>query len=170
MSRELLILRHGKSDWHANAGTDFERPLNKRGSKGAMRIGQWLHENALVPDRILSSPAQRARQTCLRACRGMGIPETRIEWHHDLYLADRDTLLDILSSCSNEWSRVMMVGHNPGLEDLVWYLGGDEVRVPDDSKVLPTATVAYLEMPDNWADLARGSCRFLSITRARGMK
>ena len=65
MPRELLILRHAKSAWDTNAPSDFERPLAKRGRRAAPRVGRWLEEQGLIPDHVVSSPAERAKQTVI---------------------------------------------------------------------------------------------------------
>ena len=85
MTRELLVLRHGKSDWTTDAPTDFERPLAPRGRKAAKRMGQWLRQNKLLPDHIVSSTAKRAKQTTLRACKFADIPESLIVWDPEIY-------------------------------------------------------------------------------------
>ena len=67
MTRELLILRHGKSDWEAGTD-DFHRPLKDRGKRGAQRVGVWLLQQGLLPDHVVSSPAERAIVTAEKAC------------------------------------------------------------------------------------------------------
>ena len=73
MSRELLVLRHAKSAWDTNAPSDFERPLAKRGRRAAPRVGRWLEEQGLIPDHVVSSPAERAKQTVIAVCQALGI-------------------------------------------------------------------------------------------------
>lgn len=167
MARVLLLLRHGKSDWDTNT-SDFDRPLKKRGKKGALCAGRWLTKRQLVPDLVISSPATRAFKTARIACKTMGLKRRRILTDDHVYLAQADDLVEVLRDCP-EKARIMLVGHNPGLEDLLLYLVGGNVAVPDDGKLLPTAAIAVLEMPDSWRGLGRGCARLLSLTRPAEM-
>ncbi len=167
MSRYLLVLRHAKSDWDTNAPSDFERPLAKRGERDAPRMGQWLKEQKLLPDHIVCSPALRARQTGEKACKAMGIKEKLINFDDRVYAATEGELLRVLADCPKKKKTVMLVGHNPGLEDLVVYLAGKGLEIPADGKLLPTAAVACLKMPENWKELKEGDGQFISITRPK---
>ncbi len=169
MSRQLLVLRHAKSAWDTDAETDFERPLAKRGKKDAPRMGKWLRDHELVPDHVVCSPAERAKQTAVAVCKPLGLDKKTIHWDEHIYLGTTEALLEVLGDCPPAADRVMIVGHNPGLEDMVEYLCG-VVDVPADGKLLPTATVAHLEMPDAWDTLAGGSARLMSITRPRSLE
>lgn len=168
MPRELLILRHAKSDWDTGASSDFERPLAKRGKKDAPRVGEWLYREGLVPDLVVSSPAERARQTALKVCKSMDYRKKKVVWDEGIYAGGLSDLLSVLSRCPVGANTVLLVGHNPGLEDLLSYLAGDEVEEPEDGKILPTATLARLEMPNDWAKLEAGCARLVGITRPRG--
>ena len=162
---ELLLLRHGKSDW--SAGTDdFHRPLKNRGKRGAQRIGAWLWQQDLVPDHIISSPATRARETAFKAAKSMGLGVANVQLDKRLYLPTTDELLDVLHGCPASAQRIMLVGHNPSLEDLLTQLASDAIAIPDDGKLLPTATVARLELDCEPAAIAGNCARLLSITRA----
>lgn len=169
MPRELLILRHAKSDWDSGAASDFERPLNRRGKQDAPRVGAWLYREGLVPDHVISSPAERARQTAVRVCKSMELNKKCIVWEPTIYEADVEELLRVLARCPAELATVLLVGHNPGLEDLVRYLGGDEVAVPSDGKLMPTAALARFEMPETWDSLQPGCAHLLSITRPKSL-
>jgi len=170
MSRELLILRHGKSDWSTDAPSDFERPLAARGRKAVKRMGRWLREQRLLPDHIVSSPARRAKQTTLRACKFAGIAKPPVSWDQSIYEAGVPDLLRVLAQCPQDSQRVMIVGHNPGFEDLVAYLGGEGTEIPPNGKLMPTAAVAHLHLPDQWDSLERGCAIDLSITRPRALE
>lgn len=167
MARELLLLRHGKSDWDTDT-SDFDRPLKKRGEKAAYCAGKWLQKQKLVPDLVISSPAARAIRTARITCKTMGLKRSRILTEDHVYLAQPQDLIDVLRDCP-EKARIMLVGHNPSLEDLMLYLTGGNVVMPDDGKLLPTATIAVLEMPDSWRDLGKGCARLLSLTRPAEM-
>jgi phosphohistidine phosphatase len=164
MTRELLILRHGKSDW--SAGTDdFQRPLRGRGKRAAQRMGAWLQQQQLMPDHIISSPAVRALMTARKLCKAMDQDSRNINIDERVYEATARNLLDVLAACPDSAQRVLLVGHNPGLEHLLVTLSGEAAPIPADGKLLPTATLARLAMPDDWRELLSGCARLISITR-----
>lgn len=164
MTRELLILRHGKSDW--SAGTDdFQRPLKDRGKRGAQRIGVWLAQQRLLPDYVVSSPAERALVTAEKTCKVMGLGVQQIHTERGVYEAGLQDLLAVLAACPGTAQRVLLVGHNPGLEQLLAYLVAGRVPHTDDGKLLPTATLARLAMPADWRALESGCADLLSLTR-----
>ena len=165
MKKELILMRHGKSDW-SQPVSDFNRPIKKRGLKEADRVGQWLNEQGLAPDLIISSPAQRARQTAVTVSEVMDYTEDNIFFCEPVYMADVSELLDAIAMAPDECQRLMVVGHNPGMEDLLFYLT-EEVYVPDDGKVMPTATIAVLETESSWSALEHSSCRLQIIARGR---
>ena len=113
MPRELLILRHAKSAWDTDAPSDFERPLAKRGRKAAPRVGRWLSEQGLAPDYVVSSPAERARQTVIAVCGELGIDANRIRWDRRIYGGWTQTLIEVLRESPAEALRVLIAGHNP---------------------------------------------------------
>ena len=165
MTRELLLLRHGKSDWSTGVD-DYHRPLKDRGKRGAQRIGVWLAQQKMVPDLIVTSSAERALVTAQKACKAMGNGDEGIQQDKRIYAADIDELLAVLGDCPDTAGRVRLVGHNPGLEELLVWLASEVVPVPEDGKLLPTATLARLKMPADWRALIAGCARLDSITRA----
>lgn len=169
MRRQLLILRHAKSDWATDASSDFDRPLAKRGRKAIKRIGHWLQEQDLIPDHIISSPAKRARQTLLRLCKLAEIPESLIVWEPEIYEASAETLLEVIASAPPERERVMLVGHNPGFDYLVRYLSDESLADWDAANLMPTAALAHLDLGCGWTELMRDCARVLSITRPRDL-
>jgi phosphohistidine phosphatase len=170
MSRELLILRHAKSDWDSSAASDFDRPLAKRGKKDAPRVGEWLYREGLIPQLIVSSPAQRARETASKVCKCLDLGKKDILWDGDVYEADLQALLDVLGRVPADVQMVLLVGHNPSLEELLRYLAGSDVDEPEDGKLLPTATVARLEMPDDWTRLTPGCASLQAVVRPKQLK
>lgn len=141
--KTLLILRHAKSSWDNPNLTDYDRPLNKRGKRDAPRMGNHLEEQGLVPDRILTSSAKRARKTAnkvAKACSFNG-KVTQIE---KFYHAPLGVYLETLQSISEKHQRVMVVGHNPTMEQLVRQLTKEIVT-------MPTAALSHIELPiQNW--------------------
>jgi len=164
MTRELLLLRHGKSDWSVGAD-DFHRPLKQRGKRAAQRIGVWLAQQEMMPDYILTSPAERALVTAQKVCKAMGNRAESVNPDDRIYDARVDDLLEALGDCPDAATRVMLVGHNPGLEALVVWLARDHVAMPSDGKLLATATLARLAMPADWRSLPQGCASLESITR-----
>lgn len=169
MTRELLILRHAKSAWNTDAPTDFKRPLSKRGRRDAPRVGRFLAAEGLVPDHVVSSPATRARQTVVSVCEPLGVDEDAIHWDERIYHASTGALMDVLSECPAGALRVMIAGHNPGLEMLLQTLCSHPVPMPDDYKLMPTAAVAHLEIPVPWREIDGGVARLVSLTRAKSL-
>lgn len=167
MPRELLLLRHAKSDWESGALADVDRPLAKRGKSDAPKVGAWLYREGLVPDHVVSSPAERARQTATKVCKRLDFKKKRIVWEEAIYEAGVPDLLRVLARCPEQASIVLLIGHNPGLEELVRYLAGDDIETPADGKLLPTAAVARLEMPHDWTRLEAGGGHLIGITRPR---
>lgn len=167
MHRELLILRHAKSNWETGASRDFDRPLAKRGKKDAPRVGEWLYREGLVPDLVVSSPAERARETAVKVCKSMEFKKKKIQWDDEVYGAGVADLLRLLARCPRDARTVLLVGHNPGFEDLVRYLAADELEEPSDGKLLPTAALARLEMPDDWSTLEAGCAQLVAVNRPR---
>ncbi|NPV86710.1 MAG: histidine phosphatase family protein [Anaerolineae bacterium] len=144
--KTLLIMRHAKSSWKEKDIPDHDRPLKKRGRKSAAVMGKLIKEMELVPEKILSSTAERARKTAEILIEGMNF-EGEVEYLPALYMAEPEVIAEILSALPDELERVMVVGHNPGLEGLVQMLCGQVVS-------LPTATLAYVVIPiKKWEEL-----------------
>ena len=121
--------------------SDHDRPLNSRGKRDAPRIGQLIKDEGLVPDRILTSTAKRARKTAAKVANSCGFA-AEVEKVSQLYLANPDTYANVLSEMDGDAERVLVVGHNPGLEDLVELL-------TEEAEVMPTAALAQVEV-DIW--------------------
>jgi len=151
MNKELLLLRHGKSDWKTDT-TDFYRPLNKRGEHNAQQIGVWLKEQQLIPDLIISSPATRAFTTAEIVCSAMGVSTNAVQTAQNIYEASLADLRQVLSTIPDTTSRLLLVGHNPGFEYLLRHLAPG-IPTPDDGKLMPTATLAYLQLDPKWTFL-----------------
>ena len=167
MSRELWLLRHGKSDRNL-AMEDFDRPLKKRGKRAAERIGAWLQQQRLIPDWIVSSPAKRAISTAKIVHKAIAVEGLDITQDKRLYQEGFERLKTVLAECPSEARRVLLVGHNPELEDLLIHLAG-AANLPDTDKLLPTAALARLIMPDDWTHLEAGCARLLSITSPKSL-
>src|SRR5947209_5564830 len=142
----LLVLRHGKSDWDDDSLPDHERPLARRGQRDAPRMGRLLRDEKMLPDLILTSSATRARQTAEAVAEAAGY-RGDVMAADSLYPGDPGAWLEALSHLLEGFHRVMVVGHNPELQDLVEQLTGSSV-------VLPTAALALIELPiPRWDEL-----------------
>ena len=168
MSRTLILLRHGKSDWSTD-DDDFNRPLKKRGKAAAAQSGAWLLSNGYLPDFIISSPAKRAIQTAELACEAMDIRKKKIYSQRHIYLATPEELLHVLEDCPLQAKRVLLIGHNPGLEELLFYLVNGQLTIPEDGKIMPTATLAVVDLPDSWDKLECGAAHLEFLVRPRDL-
>lgn len=169
MKRQLLLLRHGKSDWPPEVD-DFDRPLKKRGRRGARHIGRWLMQQRAVPDWVVSSPAERAVSTARLCCREIGLTDRDIHIDKGIYMANLPDLLRVLAMAPRTASRILLVGHNPGLETLLGYLAEEVDSLPEDDRRLPTATLVQLSMPNDWSSLSRGCASLIQVVRARSLE
>lgn len=140
---ELLLLRHGKAE-PAASGSDAARVLKTRGKRDAQRIGHWLQQHDLKPDCIISSPAERALVSAQKCAKVMGIPAATIEVEPSLYLGSAEALWQHIQPRLNHNQRILLVAHNPGLEHLLQQLLDEPLAIPDDGKLMPTATLAHL--------------------------
>ncbi len=144
--KTLLILRHAKSSWKDASLADHDRPLNKRGKQDGLRMGKFLRKQGLAPDRIISSTAKRARKTATAVAKACHY-EDKVELTQEFYHAGPGAYLAVLQNLPDADQRVMVVGHNPGMEALVCHLTGG-------IETMPTAAVAHITLPiEKWAEL-----------------
>ena len=141
--KSLLILRHAKSSWDNPGLSDYDRPLNKRGKRDAPRMGKHIRQEKLVPDRILTSSAKRARKTASKVAKTCAY-KSKIKRLDNFYHAPPSVYIEELQALRNKYHRVMVVGHNPTMEQLVRHLTGQILP-------MPTAALAHIELPiENW--------------------
>ena len=139
MNLYLYIMLHAKSDWSGPQISDFERPINKRGTKNAMRIGEWMNENNHIPQKIISSPALRAKETIeLVAEQISKFNLEDLTYEDELYLAGFTQLIEFINTYKDKVQSLMLVGHNPGIENLVNYLCD---RSGDKETIVTTANL-----------------------------
>lgn len=168
----LGLFRHAKSDWHDARARDFDRPLNARGRKGAALMAAHIQQHGQKWDRIIGSPAVRVAETIELGAKALNMP-VAVNWDRRIYLASSATLLDLLHEQDDAAQAILMIGHNPGLEDLIFDLVPDDGSSPLRDIVeekFPTAAFAVLEIDaDRWADVAEGSARLVHIMRPRDL-
>jgi phosphohistidine phosphatase len=141
--RTLYLLRHAKSSWADPTLPDFERPLAPRGRRAAKRIARHLRRTGIQPELVLCSPAARARETLELIEPALGDSST-VELDDELYAASGDALLQRIRAVDDAVALVMLIGHNPGLQELALLLasGGDELQRIEAK--FPTAALATL--------------------------
>ena len=163
MGKQLLIMRHAKSSWKDIGQTDFERVLNNRGRRVAPQMGQYLVDQNVVPDKIISSSANRAAQTTELVAEAAGVADTDVQYVKYLYHAPADEYLEALERFDGEnVERLMMVGHNPGLEELIYRLAKAHER-------MPTAAIARFDLGDkDWISIRKPfKAKLLSVWRPK---
>lgn len=166
--RRLIVMRHAKSDWGTPELPDRQRPLNARGRKDAPRMGAWLARQGYLPDEIRVSPALRTRQTLTLLGSGISTELPPPYFDTRIYEARLSDLLAVLADIPKSSRCSLLLGHNPGLEDLVDHLGG-HMLVEPGRQLLPTCTAVVLEMPDVWDALAAGCASLLAYQRPRAL-
>ena len=153
--REIYLLRHAKSSWAEPAVDDFDRPLAKRGIKACKKIARYLGDAAIQPDLILCSAARRTRET-LELVQEAFKPGTEVAIESGLYLAGARKLLNRIRKLPDAVGSVMLIGHNPGTQELAMLLtgSGDLATVQAMLAKFPTAGLAVLRTSaERWADL-----------------
>lgn len=167
--KTLTLLRHAKSTWNDPVQRDFDRPLNGRGRRAAHRMGRYLRDEGLAFDHVVASPALRVQQTVAGIEDGYGAALSPV-YDRRIYMASASGLLDLVHALDDRFGQVLLVGHNPGLEDLVLML------VPESAAGLreeveikyPTATLAEMRFDtDRWADVEERTGALARFMRPR---
>jgi len=167
MTRRLVLLRHAKSAWPDLP--DHERPLAKRGRRDAPAVGSWLREMGCMPDRVLCSTARRTRETWRLMAPGLGADPPAMSYEDRVYEAHCETLLDLARQTEPTASCLLIIGHNPGIQDLALMLastpdGGTEADLLQRATArFPTAAVAVLAFAGAWSRLGAGRARLISF-------
>lgn len=158
--KTLFLLRHAKSNWKDASLPDFERPLNKRGKQAAPIVGKFMRKQKLRPDLILCSPAERARQTIAIVCEAAAC-KAELRYDERIYEANVARLLSVVSQIDESAEKVLIVGHNPGLEELLESLTS-EVRH------MPTAALAHITLNiEKWADVREHTGELIRLVRPK---
>lgn len=161
---ELLLLRHGKAVNGKGFDKDIDRPLKDKGKRAAQRMGVWLAQQGLVPDYVLSSPAERAVTTAAKCLKAMGGNARDLVVESRLYRADAEALLKVLADSPQDAGRILLVGHNPGLRELVSRLGG----APDAR--FPPGALARIGLEGKWADIGHSATQLIELTFADSLE
>lgn len=143
--KNILVMRHAKSDWNTGK-RDFERPLNKRGLKSAPKMADYLLKNKKVPDIIIASSAQRAKTTAELVKKGLSFKE-EIKFNPDFYYGDSSGMIDELYALPKNINTVLLVGHNPTVEELI-------NKLTSEYAGMPTATIVSIKADiEEWTKL-----------------
>ncbi len=158
--KTLFILRHAKSSWENPDWADFERPLNSRGLDAARFIGALVYERSLSPQIIVSSPAKRAKQTAVLVKEIAEIPKPII-FDERIYEASPLTLFNLIREFDEKYESVLIIGHNPGFENLVRMLTGETVS-------MPTAALAKINLGiEKWSEIETDSNKLEILIRPK---
>jgi phosphohistidine phosphatase len=170
--RRLLLLRHAKSSWADPKHEDFERPLNSRGISGAKAVAAHFSATKLKPDLVLCSAALRARATLAELMPALA-RDTRISVERRLYMASAPRLLEAVRDTDDAVRTLLLIGHNPGLENLARLLAGsgpDEMLSAMAAK-FPTAALAVFDFDaDRWRDIGKGTGTLAEFTIPRDLE
>lgn len=167
--KTLTLLRHAKSSWDDPVGRDFDRPLNPRGKRAARTVGQKMRSEGLVFDRVLASPATRVVETLSGVGDGYG-PGLEAEFDRRIYLAPASLLLDLIHAVDDAIERLLLVGHNPGLEMLALMLSRQGALREEIEVKYPTGSLAEISLPvDHWADASAGTGSLVRFVRPRDL-
>jgi phosphohistidine phosphatase len=165
----LHLLRHAKSSWGDSTLADLERPLAPRGRKAAKRIADWAASHDVRPQVVACSSAVRARETLQRVLPGLGEPEIWTEV--SLYAASAETLLARVQALPDEVEEAMLIGHNPGFQELVLLLAEQSELRDRAAAKLPTGAFATLETDvPRWAEITPGQMRLSSFVVPRDLR
>jgi phosphohistidine phosphatase len=158
--KRLLVVRHGAAQPKSSRGGDRDRALTPEGQRTVAELGRRLKSDGISLDRVLCSPARRARETLDGLSSALGsLPS--VDFSEGLYLADAAVLLDHLRAAPVEARSVLLVGHNPGLEELVRGLAGRETAALGSG--LPAAGLAIFEISGAWSSLGPSNARLVAF-------
>lgn len=159
--RTLILLRHAKSGWDDPALDDIDRPLSARGERDAPRMGREIAARGWLPELVLCSPARRTRQT-IELARPFLPPEMRVSFVTEIYEAPHKAILAVIRTAPPSVKTLMVVGHNPGLEDLAASIAGcgsDPAALARLGRKYPTGAVARFVLDKDWQALGPGDAR-----------
>lgn len=155
--KQILLMRHAKSSWENPDLKDFDRPLAKRGLKDAPEMGKYLRRIKYKPGMVISSPAQRAKETTQLSMEAAKLDKEQIIWNEDVYFGSVRDYVAAIQSASDEYERIMLVGHNPLMENTAGILAGAEHKA---AIRMPTAAIVCLEsFAESWETIAPGTCQ-----------
>jgi phosphohistidine phosphatase len=170
--KTLTLLRHAKSSWNDPVARDFDRRLNGKGQRAALAMGRYLRSEGMTFDHVVASPAVRIVETVEQVEVGYGC-DLAPAWDRRVYLASASSLLDIVHELPSQAQTALLIGHNPGLEDLILTLipdrVGDALRDSVETK-FPTAAIAEMTFDvTDWTEIRADSGTLIRFTRPRDL-
>lgn len=169
--KTLTLLRHAKSGWDDPVARDFDRPLNMRGRRAARTVGWEMRAQGLRFDRAIASPARRVRETLSDISDGYG-SDLAPAFDERLYLASAEMLLELVQDTEEGVERLLLVGHNPGLEQIMLLLTREDGKGLRGEAAIkyPTATLAEIALPvDRWSAVGEGIGTLSRFIRPRDL-
>lgn len=163
--RRLYLLRHAKSSWDDPSMADEDRPLAPRGRRAAEVIALHLRQNGIAPELVMCSPSRRTRQTLELIAAALGDADAQLE--PQVYGASATALLDVLHEVRDHVESVMLIGHNPGIQDLALTLARASSEVARVRKKFPTAALATLELDASWRELGPESAELVAYVKPK---
>jgi phosphohistidine phosphatase len=161
--KTLLLLRHAKSSWDDPNIADFDRPLNERGLHAAPLVGRFMRERKLRPDLVICSPAERARETATLVIKAAGL-DAPLRFDERIYDATSARLAELVSQIEDAVGEALLIGHNPGFEELLERLTGEARR-------MATATLARITLDiEKWSKLREGCGRLEWIVKPKELE
>jgi phosphohistidine phosphatase len=163
--KRLFLLRHAKSSWDDPTLDDHDRPLAPRGQRASGLIAEYLERNRIGPSLVLCSSARRTRETLERVRPALGSVEVRIE--RELYGASSEDLLRRLREVPDEVESVMLVGHQPAIQELALDLAAEGSELERVRTKFPTAALATLTFSGRWSHLGRGDAELAAYVKPK---
>ena len=161
--KQLLLIRHAKSEWNDVSLSDFDRPLNVRGKRDAPVMAKRLLDKKVKIDLIISSQAKRAKKTASIFAKEYGIKKERINFKEKLYAESEETLFDVISKADDKFNSIAIVAHNPGLTDFANLLTESQI----DN--IPTCGIFAVKIDTkHWADFKEAKKEFWFFEYPKG--
>ncbi len=169
---QIILFRHAKSSWAIPGMDDFDRPLNERGHKAAITMGNWLHNQGITPDKVLCSSATRTRETSADLAKHLDLTG-KVEFLNTLYLATAENIKAEIERLSDTVKTAMVIGHNPGIHDLALRLLREDQRRSSGALrvTYPTATCTIISLTaENWQNLEWGNGTLITYMRPKALR
>ncbi len=171
-TKTIYLARHAKSSWDSGASSDYERPLSARGFSDAQKMAIYLSEQGWKPEYAIVSPALRAKQTFEAYMQTLTLAADQIDWNPDFYAAYTVTLLHALTRLPENISSVMLLGHNPSVEDALFHLCDAtdlKAKLQKNGKLFTTGNVARLLVDSSWKNLSMAEAKLDALIRPRAL-
>ncbi len=165
----LLLMRHGKADRDSGVKRDFDRQLTSRGRRDVGNISRWMLLQQWIPDKIVSSPAQRTRETALLVAGELQLNADSIIWDSAIYNASLDALLKVLNKQFVQSHCLLLIGHNPGLDSLLTRLSRTVPPRTGAGKLMTTSALGILDYGNQPIETGAKSAQLTQLLRPRDL-